>query len=220
MASRTLKLTDRLYDYVLEVSSREPPVMRALRTETARLPESRMQTAPEEAQFLGFLVELVGAKRILEIGTFTGYGALAMALALPKDGHLIACDISPIFTAIARRYWRRAGVADKIRLELGPALATLDRLIGAGYAGAFDLAFIDADKTNYSKYYERALKLVRPGGLIAIDNVLWGGKVADARARDRDTLAIRALNRKLRGDRRVSLSLLPIADGLTLARKR
>lgn len=219
MANRTLKLTDRLYDYALRVSLREPAVMRALRAETARLPERRMQTAPEEAQFLGLLVELTGAKRVLEVGTFTGYSALAMALALPEDGRLVACDISEFFTAIARRYWKKAGVANKIILELGPALATLDRLI-ANDAGAFDLVFIDADKANYARYYERVLTLLRPGGLVAIDNVLWGGRVADGRVRDRDTAAIRALNRKLHKDRRVSLSLLPIADGLTLARKR
>jgi caffeoyl-CoA O-methyltransferase len=220
MANRTLKLTDRLYDYVLRTSLREPQVMRRLRAATARLPERRMQTAPEEAQFLGLLVEIAGAKRILEVGTFTGYSALAMALALPKGGRLIACDVSERFTAIARRFWKKAGVAGKITLELGPALATLDRLIAGGEAGTFDLAFIDADKTNYRKYYERALRLLRPGGLVAIDNVLWGGSVADARVRDADTRAIRALNRKLLSDRRVSLSLLPIADGLTLARKR
>lgn len=219
MANRTLKLTDRLYNYALKVSLREPAVMRRLRAETARLPERRMQTAPEEAQFLGLLVELIGAKRVLEVGTFTGYSALAMALALPKDGRLVACDISESFTAIARRCWKKAGVVDKITLELGPALKTLDRLI-ASDAGAFDLAFIDADKANYARYYERVLTLLKPGGLVAIDNVLWGGRVADARVRDRDTAAIRALNRKLHKDRRVSLSLLPIADGLTLARKR
>jgi predicted O-methyltransferase YrrM len=204
---------------MLKVSLREPAVMRALRAETARLPERRMQTAPEEAQFLGLLVELIGAKRVLEVGTFTGYSALAMALALPKGGQLIACDISESFTAIARRYWRKAGVADKITLELGPALTTLDRLI-ANDAGTFDLAFIDADKGNYTKYYERVLTLLKPGGLVAIDNVLWGGSVADGRVHDRDTAAIRALNRKLHKDRRVSLSMLPIADGLMLARKR
>jgi caffeoyl-CoA O-methyltransferase len=220
MANRTLKLTDRLYEYLLKVSLREPPVMRRLRAATARLPERRMQTAPEEAQFLGLLVELTGARKTLEVGTFTGYSALAMALALPEDGRLIACDVSERFTVIARRYWKKAGVADKITLELGPALATLDRLIAGGDAGTFDLAFVDADKGNYAKYYERVLKLLRPGGLVAIDNVLWSGRVADARASDADTAAIRALNRALLKDRRVSLSLLPIADGLTLARKR
>ncbi len=220
MANRTLNLTNRIYDYLLKVSLREPAVMRALRAETARLPERRMQTAPEEAQFLGLLVELIGAKRVLEVGTFTGYSALAMALALPTDGRLIACDVSESFTAIARRYWQKAGVADKITLKLGPALATLDRLIASGGTGTFDLAFIDADKPNYAKYYERALTLLRPGGLVAIDNVLWGGRVADARVRDRNTAAIRALNRKIHKDRRVSVSLLPIADGLTLAHKR
>lgn len=220
MSHRTLNLTDRLYDYLLGVSLREPPVMRRLRAVTMRLPMARMQSSPEAAQFLGLLVELIGAKKVIEVGTFTGYGALAMALALPRGGKLVACDLSEEYTAIARRFWKRAGVAGKIDLRLAPALETLDALLKKGAAGTFDLAFLDADKENYQNYYERALELLRRGGLIVVDNVLWSGRVLDKRDNSPATRAIRAFNRKLKGDMRVTLSLIPIGDGLTLARKR
>lgn len=179
-----------------------------------------MQIAPEQGQLLALLVRAVAARRIIEVGTFTGYSALVMALALPDDGCLVACDLSEEWTAIARRYWAEAGVADRIDLYLAPAADTLDRLIGEGGAGTYDVAFIDADKENYPLYYERALTLLRTGGLVAVDNVLWGGRVADAAVTDADTVAIRAFNRLLRDDERVDLSLIPIGDGLTVARKR
>jgi predicted O-methyltransferase YrrM len=220
MANRTIDLTDRLYDYLLKVSLREPPLLAELRTETAKLPDAVMQISPEQGQFMALLVELIGARRAIEVGTFTGYSALCVASALPARGKLIACDISEDYTSVGRPYWERAGVAGKIDLRLGPALDTLRSLLADGTAGSFDFAFIDADKKEYDGYYEAILELLRPGGLVAIDNVLWGGAVADSRKRDADTVAIRALNKKLRDDERVSLSLLPIGDGLTLARKR
>ena len=220
MARTTLGLDDRLYDYFLRVSLREADVLRRLREETAALPEGEMQIAPEQGQLMALLVELIGARRTIEVGVFTGYSSLAVALALPADGHIVACDVSEAWTAIARRYWDQAGVADKIELRLAPAIETLDSLIAAGEAGAYDFAFIDAEKTEYAEYYERVLELVRPGGLVAIDNVLWGGRVADAESNDDDTNAIRAFNEALKGDERVTLSMVPIADGLTLARKR
>jgi caffeoyl-CoA O-methyltransferase len=220
MPKRTIELTDALQDYVLEVSLREPELLRRLREETARLPMAGMQIAPDQGQFMALLARLVGARRCLEIGTFTGYSALVVALALPADGKIIACDVNPETTALGRRYWQDAGVADKIDLRLGPALATLDHLLADGEAGRFDFAFIDADKENYDGYYERTLRLLRPGGLVIIDNVLWGGAVADRRETDAETAALRALNEKLHRDERIDLSLLPLADGLTLARKR
>ena len=220
MANRTLDLTDQVYDYLLEVSLREHPVLARLREETAELPLSIMQIAPEQGQFMRLLVQILGAKRCLEIGTFTGYSSLSVALGLPADGQIIACDVSVDFTEIALRYWAEAGVADKIDLRLGPAIETLDDLLKEGAAGSFDFAFIDADKENYLPYYERCLKLIRPGGLIAVDNVLWNGSVADPEKNDADTLAIRELNEKLRDDERVDISMVPIGDGLTLARKR
>jgi predicted O-methyltransferase YrrM len=220
MANRTIDLTDRLYDYLLKVSLREPPLLAELRAETAKLPDAVMQISPEQGQFMALLVELIGARRAIEVGTFTGYSALCVASALPARGKLIACDISEEYTSVGRPYWKRAGVAGKIDLRLGPALDTLRSLLADGAAGSFDFAFIDADKKEYDGYYEAILELLRPGGLVAIDNVLWGGAVADSRKRDADTVAIRALNKKLHDDERVSLSLLPIGDGLTLARKR
>jgi caffeoyl-CoA O-methyltransferase len=220
MANRTLDLTDQVYDYLLEVSLREHPVLARLREETAELPLSIMQIAPEQGQFMRLLVQILGAKRCLEIGTFTGYSSLSVALGLPADGQIIACDVSVDFTEIALRYWAEAGVADKIDLRLGPAIETLDDLLKEGASGSFDFAFIDADKENYLPYYERCLKLIRPGGLIAVDNVLWNGSVADPEKNDADTLAIRELNEKLRDDERVDISMVPIGDGLTLARKR
>jgi caffeoyl-CoA O-methyltransferase len=219
MARRSLELDDRLYDYLLQFGTRESDLLKDLRSETAKLPAAGMQIGPEQGAFMSLLVELVGAKRALEIGTFTGYSSLCIAAALPTDGKLICCDVSEEYTSIARDYWRRAGLESKIELRLGPALATLDALIAADVE-TFDFAFIDADKGNYSNYYDRALNLVRPGGLIAIDNVLWGGDVADPKKNDDDTAAIRALNEKVRNDERVTLALAPIGDGLTLARKR
>ncbi|HEY9721236.1 MAG TPA: class I SAM-dependent methyltransferase [Oscillatoriaceae cyanobacterium] len=220
MSNKTLTLTDRLYEYTLAHSLREPEVLRRLREETARMPRAGMQIAPEQGQFMRLLVSLIGARRTLEVGVFTGYSSLSVALALPEDGELVACDVSEEWTAIARRYWQEAGVAHKIRLNLGPAVDTLDRLLTEGQRETFDLAFIDADKENYVHYYERALQLVRPGGLILIDNVLWGGAVADPSDQDESTRAIRAFNEHLHHDERIDLSLLPIADGLTLARRR
>jgi caffeoyl-CoA O-methyltransferase len=220
MSKQTIGLDDRLYNYLLSVSLREPEILRQLRQETNNHPQATMQIAPEQGQFMALLVQLLGAKKTLEVGVFTGYSSLSVALALPPDGKIIACDVSEEYTAIARRYWQKAGVADKIDLRLAPALETLDRLLADGQAETFDFAFIDADKVNYEVYYERSLQLVRPGGLIAIDNVLWGGKVADSQFQNSSTLAIRALNQKLHHDERITLSLVPIADGLTLALKR
>ncbi|HUL09214.1 MAG TPA: class I SAM-dependent methyltransferase [Candidatus Acidoferrum sp.] len=220
MSSRTIPMTDRLYDYLLKVSLREPPLLAELRAETAKLPMAMMQISPEQGQFMALLAELIGARKAIEVGTFTGYSALCVAGALPPDGKLIACDISEEFTAVARRYWAKSGIGDRIELRLAPALDTLKSLLKDGGPGSFDFAFIDADKTQYDAYYEAILKLLRPGGLIAIDNVLWSGAVADGRKRDADTVALRALNEKLKTDKRVTLSMLPIGDGLTLARKR
>jgi predicted O-methyltransferase YrrM len=220
MTNRTISIDDRLYHYLLEHSLRETPLMRELRELTRGHEMARMQIAPEQGQFMGLLVELLDARRILEIGTFTGYSALCMAQALPADGRLVCCDLSEEWTAIARDFWQRAGVDGRIELRLGPALETLDELLGAGGSDTFDMAFIDADKSNYRHYYERCLALVRPGGLLMFDNTLWGGAVADPDDQDSDTLALRELNRLLHDDERVSLSLVPIGDGLTLARRR
>lgn len=220
MRRQTLDLNDELYDYLLSVSLREPPVLARLREETAELPRAVMQISPEQGQFMALLAELMGARRVLEVGTFTGYSALVVALALPADGRVVACDVDEDTTAVARRYWAEAGVADRIDLRLGPAVDTLAGLLAEGAAGTFDFAFIDADKENYDAYYESALALLRPGGLVVIDNVLWSGAVADPERQDPDTTALRALNAKLHGDRRISLSLLPVGDGITLARKR
>jgi caffeoyl-CoA O-methyltransferase len=194
--------------------------MKRLREETAALPNGGMQVPPEQGQFLGLLVQLLQARKTLEVGVFTGYSSTSVALALPEDGRIVACDVSQEFTDVARRYWQEAGVEDKIELRIGPALDTLDKLLDEGQANTFDFAFIDADKTNYGAYFERALVLVRQGGLIAIDNVLWHGRVIDPDNKDPDTLAIRAFNEKLLRDERVSLSLVPIGDGVTLAFKR
>ncbi len=219
MANRTVTVDDRLYDYILANTLREPPLLKELREETAKLPQAMMQISAEQGQFMALLVQLIGAKRTIEVGTFTGYSALVVALALPPDGQVIACDISKEFTDLGRRFWAKAGVAGKIDLRLGPALQTLDKLLSEGQAAKFDFAFIDADKTNYMNYYERCLRLVRPGGLIAIDNVLWSGAVANPADSEPDTEAIRAVNRHVHHDSRVSLSLVPIGDGLTLLRK-
>lgn len=221
MSNKSISVTDAIYDYILSASLREPEVLKQLREETARHAHRSMQIAPEQGQFMALLVELIGAGKILEVGVFTGYSSTFLALALPPDGRITACDISEEFTSVARRYWDQAGVSDKIDLRLAPALDTLDSLIAEGRSGSYDLAFIDADKANYDGYYERALALLRVGGLLLVDNVLWSGKVIeDAASGDADTAAIRALNEKIHADPRVSISLLPIADGLTLALKR
>lgn len=220
MSKKTLGLDDQLYDYLLSISLREPDILRQLRQETANHPMAMMQISPEQGQFMALLVQLLGATKTLEVGVFTGYSSLCVALALPPNGKIIACDVSEEYTAIARRYWEAAGVADKIDLRLAPALSTLDELLASGQAGTFDFAFIDADKSHYEEYYERSLQLIRPGGLIALDNVLWSGRVADSQVQDNRTNKIRALNGKLHQDERVTLSLVPIADGLTLALKR
>lgn len=221
MSRNTLGLSDdRLSDYLLAVSLREPDILRQLREETAPHPWARMQISPEQGQFMALLVQLLGAEKTLEIGVFTGYSSLAVALALPPTGKIVACDVSEEYTSVARRYWQAAGVADKIELRLAPALETLDALLASGQAETFDFAFIDADKENYLNYYERSLQLVRRGGLIAIDNVLWGGKVADPDVQDASTRAIRAFNETLHSDERVTFSLVLIGDGLTLALKR
>jgi caffeoyl-CoA O-methyltransferase len=221
MSRRTLTLDDTLYDYVVEHGVREHPELAALREETRTHPRAGMQISPEQGQLLQMLVRLIGAKRTIEIGVFTGYSALAVALALPDDGRILACDISDEYTKVARPYWKRAGVEHKIDLVLEPAVNTLDARLAAGHAGRYDFAFIDADKAGYANYVERCLKLLRPGGLIAIDNVLWSGRVAKpADPGDADTLALQQLNRALHDDPRIDLALLPIGDGLTLARKR
>lgn len=220
MTRRTSHLPHDLYAYLLDVSLREHDVLRKLREETAGLERSNMQIAPEQGQLMALLVELLGVRKALEIGTFTGYSALAVALALPADGRLVACDVSEEWTAVGRRHWLAAGVAHKIDLRLAPALETLDGLLANGEAGTFDFAFIDADKGGYDAYYERTLELIRPGGLVVLDNTLWEGKVVDPDVTDPDTEAIRAINNKLASDERVTLSLLPVGDGLTLARKR
>jgi caffeoyl-CoA O-methyltransferase len=217
---RPTPLTDSLYEYSLTVGLREPDVFRELREETSRLTNGEMQIAPEQGPLLALLVQLLGAKNCVEIGTFTGYSSLWVASALPADGKLICCDVSAEYTAVARKYWTKTGLEAKIELRLGPAVESLDSLLAGGAAGHMDYAFIDADKVNYDAYYERSLKLVRPGGLVAIDNTLWDGKVADAKVNDADTLAIRALNQRIHTDDRVSLCFLPFADGLTLALKR
>jgi caffeoyl-CoA O-methyltransferase len=215
-----LPLDARLYRYLLGINPPEPKVLQALRRETAKLPKAGMQISADQGAFMQFLVRAIGAKRCLEVGVFTGYSSLSVALALPKNGKLVALDISPEWTAIARRYWKKAGVEAKIDLRLGPALASLDALLKSGKAGTFDFAFIDADKENYQNYFERALKLVRPKGIIAIDNTLWSGRVADAKSRDADTRAIRAFNQARVRDGRIDLAVLAAADGLTLALKR
>lgn len=216
MTNRTLNLDDALYGYLLDVSLRETPLLQRLRAETAAMPMARWQIAPEQGQFMALLVRLIGARRILEVGTFTGYSALCMAAELPDDGQLVCCDLPGDYNAVARRYWQEAGLAERIDLRLAPALDTLAGL----EAGSFDLAFIDADKANYPAYLEEALRLVRQGGLILFDNVLWSGRVLEAEPDSDDTRAIQALNRALKGDVRVDLSLLPLGDGLTLCRKR
>jgi predicted O-methyltransferase YrrM len=221
MANSFLGLDERIDDYLMNNSLREPEVLRRLREETvARNPYAEMAVAPIQGQFMALLVKLIGAVKTLEVGVFTGYSALCTALALPAHGRVVACDVNEEWTSVARRYWAEAGVADKITLRLAPAVETLDALLGAGEAGTFDFAFIDADKPNYDNYYERALKLMRRGGLIIFDNMLWSGRVADPGVQDANTVALRALNEKLHHDERVFVSLLPIRDGVSLAVKQ
>jgi predicted O-methyltransferase YrrM len=220
MSNKTLNLTDELYQYLLKVSLHESELMAALRKETATLSMSVMQISPEQGQFMALLVKLLGAKRVIEVGTFTGYSALAVAQALPADGEVIACDVSEEWTSMAKRYWEQAGMADRIDLRLAPALVTLDGLLQEGRAGNFDMAFIDADKENYLNYYERCLELLRSGGLIMVDNVLWDGSVIDVSNHETETVAIRKLNEHVYQDSRVDISLVPIGDGMMLARKR
>lgn len=219
MSRHTIELDDVLQRYLIDHSLREHPAQSALRAATASHAHAGMQISPEQGQFMALLVRLIGARRALEIGVFTGYSALAVALALPEDGRLLACDISDEYTRVGRPFWQQAGVAQKIELRLAPALETLDAQLAEGASGSYDFAFIDADKSGYDAYYERCLRLLRPGGLIAIDNTLWGGAVARP-AQDADTEALQRLNAKLHQDQRIDLSLLPIGDGLTLARKR
>jgi caffeoyl-CoA O-methyltransferase len=220
VSNRTIPVTDQLYDYLVRVTVRESELLARLRSETRGMRGSGMQIAPEQGQLMTLLVELLGARRALEIGTYTGYSSLCVAAALPEDGRLIACDVSEEFTQVARRYWQEAKLSHKIELRLAPALSTLDALLADGSAESFDFAFIDADKEGYDAYYERCLRLLRRGGLIAVDNALWNGSVADPSRDDEDTRAIRALNQKVAGDARVTMSLVPIGDGLLLARKR
>ncbi len=219
MNLRTTRIDDRLFDYLLAHSLREHPQQAALREATASHPQAGMQISPDEGQLLALLVKLIGARRTIEIGTFTGYSALTVALALPADGHVLACDLSDEYARIGIPYWQRAGVADKIELAIAPALRTLDARLAAGEGGSWDFAFIDADKLEYDAYYERCLALLRPGGLIALDNMLWYGAVAQP-STDADTLALQRLNDKLHRDPRIDLALLTVGDGVSLARKR
>lgn len=220
MANKTIGISDELAAYVVKVGTREPDILARLREETAAIPQHGMQIAPEEGAFLALMVELIGARRCIEVGTFTGYSSIAIALALPQDGQLVCCDVSEEWTSIAGKYWDEAGVADKIDLRIAPAAETLDRLLADGEEDGFDFAFIDADKAGYDGYYERLLRLVRRGGLIALDNTLWSGKVLNQDADDEDTRELQALNVKLADDERITLCLLPVADGVTLARRR
>ena len=220
MSERTLNLDKRLYEYLIGHSAREHPVQRELREATSGMPHAGMQISPDQGQFMALLARLLGARRTIEVGVFTGYSALSVALALPPDGRIVACDVNEEWTAMARKYWAKANVADRIDLRLAPALQTLDGLIATGEAARYDFAFIDADKPNYLAYYERCLTLVRPGGLIAVDNTLWSGAVADLADNSANTVAIRAFNDAVHADARVELAMLSIGDGLTLAMKK
>jgi predicted O-methyltransferase YrrM len=218
MSNKTVPMTDALYEYVLENWLREPELLARLRRETAAMPNANMQISPDQGQLMRLLARVLGVRRYLEVGVFTGYSSLSVALGMPDDGRIVACDVSEEFTSVARRYWNEAGVAGRIDLRLAPGVDTLDALLGEG--AEFDMAFIDADKPNYPHYYERCLQLVRPGGLILIDNVLWDGKVADSGVQDESTNAMREFNRKLAEDERVDIALIPIADGLTCVTRR
>ena len=213
-------INPELFQYALDVSLRDSDIKKRLREETAALPEGRMQITPEQGQFMALLISLMGARQVLEVGTFTGYSSLCMAEALPEDGRIVACDINDEWTAIGKRYWQEAGVAEKIDLWIDDAKTSLDRLLQNGQQGAFDLVFIDADKSSYDTYYEKSLQLIRTGGLIIVDNALWGGRVVDDSVQDEDTRSIRKLNTKIRDDQRVEASLILVGDGLYLARKR
>jgi len=220
MSNVSLGLPPDLQSYLVEHGVREPDILKRLREETALLPQHDMQIAPEQGAFMAMLVSLIGARRCIELGTFTGYSSLAVALALPADGRIVCCDVSEEWTSVARRYWSEAGVADRVELRLGPALETLDELIAGGASGTFDFAFIDASKREYPEYHERILRLLRQGGLALYDNVLWEGGVIDDAMTDADTVGVRRLNDRLVGDERVSISMIPVADGLTLVQKR
>jgi caffeoyl-CoA O-methyltransferase len=220
MANRTLVMTPALEEYLLQVGVQEPEILQQLRRDTAAMPNARMQIGPDQGRFMRWLVELIGAKQCLEIGVFTGYSALAVALGIPDGGRLVACDIDFETTQIAARYWELAGVADRIQLVLGEGMDTLRTLVADGQLGRFDFAFIDADKESYDNYYETCLLLLRVGGLLLIDNTLWSGRVADSQCSDPDTLAIKALNHKIAQDHRVSSCMVAIGDGLTLVSKR
>ena len=219
MSNRTLNLTDRLHQYLLDVSVRETTAQKTLREVTQGMQWAQMQIAPEQGAFMAFLIKLIGARKCLEVGVFTGYSTLSVAQALPADGKIVACDISEEWTRVARQYWLAAGVTNKIDLRIAPAIDTLQQLLDQGEQSSFDFAFIDADKTSYDNYYEYCLRLLRSGGVIALDNTLWGGSVADVHVQDADTNAIRAMNTKILNDRRVDMTMLPVADGLTLVRK-
>ena len=220
MTSKSIGLPDDVYDYVLAHGVREPAILARLREETAAHPMAQMQIEPLQGAIFRLLVELLDAQSYVEVGTFTGYSSLAVALAMPSDGRLVCCDVSEEYTSVARRYWAEAGVADRVELRIGPGVESLDALLAEGRENTFDLAFIDADKKSYPDYYERCVRLLRPGGVVALDNVLWGGEIADMAKQDRDTLALRAVNELVRDDERVTEVLLPVADGMTLARKR
>ena len=220
MSDETLNLTPELYQYLTSVSLREPDVLVRLREETSRHPRAAMQISPEQGQFMSLLVKLLGVQKVLEIGVFTGYSSTIVALALPDDGQITACDIDEDFTSIAQRYWQDAGVSQKINLNLAPALETLTKLLDQGAEASYDMAFIDADKCNYPNYYEPCLRLLKPGGVLLVDNVLWDGRVADLSINDVDTDGIRRLNQLVHEDSRVDMSLIPLGDGLTLVRKK
>ena len=220
MSAETLNLTPAVYHYLQTISLREHPILRKLREATHRRNDRNMQISPEQGQFMGLLIELLGAKKALDIGTYTGYSALVVALSMPLNGKVISCDLNAATSTIAQQYWQAAKMEHKIEMRLAPALETLDKLLQAGENETFDFSFIDADKFNYPHYYEKSLQLLRSGGLIAIDNVLWGGSVADPNDQDKQTCVIRDLNAQLLHDERVTLCMLPIGDGLTLLRKR
>ncbi|TLY48606.1 MAG: SAM-dependent methyltransferase [Gammaproteobacteria bacterium] len=220
MSNQTINLNDTLYQYMLSISLHEPDVLRSLRETTLKLSSHNMQIAPEQGQLMAFLIELINAEKTLEIGVYTGYSSLAVALALPETGKIIACDINTETSAIAQDFWQKAGIAYKIELRLAPAIETLDSLIKQNHSNSFDFIFIDADKNNYLNYYERSLTLLRPGGLMLVDNVLWSGRVADRHNHDKQTQAIREFNQVIYHDKNISICLIPIGDGLTLIRKR
>ena len=220
MSNVSMGLPPDMQAYLVRHGVREPEILKRVRDETALLPEHDMQIAPEQGALLAMLVELVGAKRCIELGTFTGYSSLVVMLAMPSDGTMVCCDVSEEWTSVARRYWAEAGVADRVDLRLGDAVATLDQLLAGGAADTFDFAFVDASKRDYPDYHERIVRLLRRGGLVAYDNVFWDGGVIDDSMQDEDTLGVRRLNERLAADERVTISMLPVADGVTLARKR